>query len=185
MDTLSKTLFQTELNGIAPAPPLDAVEPLACDRWLAASALQKAIRRGDALTAADMIRAQPGADCWSSPMRTSASAASTGWPQRQCAARTRKSAARRVGTKRLLSPHLRCSLPPPRTAALTSCSPSSCMTPPLRARDRGSDRSRSIGGSNGSRIRPYRAASARSPLGILPGSRNGENLASAPATLAA
>ena len=51
MDNLSKTLFPSEFAAIAPAPPLDAVEPLPCDRWLAASALQKAIRRGDALTA--------------------------------------------------------------------------------------------------------------------------------------
>ena len=50
--TLSaRTLFQTEFHGIAPEPPLDAVEPLPCDRWLAASGLQKAIRRGDGLTA--------------------------------------------------------------------------------------------------------------------------------------
>ena len=56
MDTLSKTLFQTEFRPVAPAPPLDAVEPLPCDRWLAASALQKAIRRGDALTAGRAVR---------------------------------------------------------------------------------------------------------------------------------
>jgi replication-associated recombination protein RarA len=31
--------------------PLESVDPLPCDRWLAASALQKAIRRGDAPTA--------------------------------------------------------------------------------------------------------------------------------------
>ena len=56
MDTLSKTLFQTEFNGIAPEPSLDAVESLPGDRWLAASALQKAIRRGDALTAQRAVR---------------------------------------------------------------------------------------------------------------------------------
>ena len=56
MDTLSKTLFPTEFRPVAPAPPLDAVEPLACDRWLAASALQKAIRRGDGLTAGRAVR---------------------------------------------------------------------------------------------------------------------------------
>jgi hypothetical protein len=51
MDTPSKTLFQPEFSTLGPAPPHEAVEPLPCDRWLAASALQKAIRRGDALTA--------------------------------------------------------------------------------------------------------------------------------------
>ncbi len=54
MDTLSKTLFQTDFNTVGCA--LDAVEPLPCDRWLAASALQKAIRRGDALTAGRAVR---------------------------------------------------------------------------------------------------------------------------------
>jgi hypothetical protein len=56
MDTLSNTLFQTEFSPFAPAPHPDAVEPLPCDRWLAASALQKAIRRGDALTAQRAVR---------------------------------------------------------------------------------------------------------------------------------
>jgi hypothetical protein len=51
MDNLDKSLFQDEFSAVAPAPLLAAVEPLPCDRWLAASALQKAIRRGDALTA--------------------------------------------------------------------------------------------------------------------------------------
>jgi hypothetical protein len=51
MDRFSKTLFSGEFAAIAPAPLLAAVELLPCDRWLAASALQKAIRRGDALTA--------------------------------------------------------------------------------------------------------------------------------------
>ncbi len=56
MDSLSKTLFQTELSPLSRATPLDAVEPLPCDRWLAASALQKAIRRADALTAERAVR---------------------------------------------------------------------------------------------------------------------------------
>ena len=54
MDTLSKTLFQPDFSSVGCA--LDAVEPLPCDRWLAASALQKAIRRGDALTAGRAVR---------------------------------------------------------------------------------------------------------------------------------
>jgi hypothetical protein len=56
MDILSKALLQPELSTLAPAPPLEAVEPLPCDRWLAASTLQKAIRRGDALTAGRAVR---------------------------------------------------------------------------------------------------------------------------------
>ncbi len=56
MDNLSKTLFQSEFAAVAPATPLQAVEPLPCDRWLAASALQKAIRRADALTAQRAVR---------------------------------------------------------------------------------------------------------------------------------
>jgi hypothetical protein len=51
MDNLSKSHFQTGFAAVGPARPFDAVEPLPCDRWLAASALQKAIRRGEALTA--------------------------------------------------------------------------------------------------------------------------------------
>ncbi len=54
MGTLSKTLFQPDFSSVGCA--LDAVEPLPCDRWLAASALQKAIRRGDALTAGRAVR---------------------------------------------------------------------------------------------------------------------------------
>ena len=56
MDTLGKTLFPSEVGLGGQAPPLDGVEPLPCDRWLAASALQKAIRRGDALTAGRAVR---------------------------------------------------------------------------------------------------------------------------------
>ena len=56
MDNLSKTLFHSGFAALSPVSPLDAVEPLPCDRWLAASALQKAIRRGDALTAQRAVR---------------------------------------------------------------------------------------------------------------------------------
>src|ERR1700757_4856860 len=55
MDTLSQTPL-LEFDAVRPARPLDAVEPLPCDRWLAASALQKAIRRADALTAQRALR---------------------------------------------------------------------------------------------------------------------------------
>jgi hypothetical protein len=51
MDDLSNDLFQSEVDSIDHSRALDAIEPLRCDRWLALSALQKAIRSGDGLTA--------------------------------------------------------------------------------------------------------------------------------------
>ncbi len=192
MDTPSKTLFATEFRPVAPAPPLDAVEPLPCDRWLAASALQKAIRRGDALTAGRAVRTLYRYEPRSAWRRLLVIAyedigigaldAVVTTTVRGANAKARREAggdeASALATSQMLAAA-------PKDRSPTSCSPLCCITQPLRARDRGSDRSRSIGGSNGSRIRPYRAASARSPLGILPGSRNGENPASVPATLPA
>ena len=51
MDNLSNELFQSEVWPIDHSPILDAINPLRCDRWLALSAMQKSIRRGDGLTA--------------------------------------------------------------------------------------------------------------------------------------
>ena len=51
MDDLSNDLFQSEVESIDHSPILDSINPLRCDRWLALSAMQKAIRRGDGLTA--------------------------------------------------------------------------------------------------------------------------------------
>jgi len=51
MSDLSKDLLQSELESIDHLPTLDSIKPLRCDRWLALSALQKSIRRGDGLTA--------------------------------------------------------------------------------------------------------------------------------------
>jgi hypothetical protein len=51
MTDLSNDLFQSEVESFSHAPTLDPVKPLLCDRWLALSALQKSIRRGDSLTA--------------------------------------------------------------------------------------------------------------------------------------
>ena len=56
MDILRQTLLQCESDRVSPSPPLDDVEPLICDRWLASSALQKSIRRGDVLTAQRAVR---------------------------------------------------------------------------------------------------------------------------------
>ena len=56
MDTLRQTLSQSERDSVCPSRPLDDVEPLPCDRWLASSALQKSIRRGDVLTGQRALR---------------------------------------------------------------------------------------------------------------------------------
>jgi hypothetical protein len=51
MSDLSNDLFQSEVESIDHSRALDAIEPLTCDRWVALSAMQKAIRRGDSLAA--------------------------------------------------------------------------------------------------------------------------------------
>jgi hypothetical protein len=51
MDDLGNDLFQSEFASIDHSPTLDRIKPLTCDRWLVLSAMQKAIRRGDSLTA--------------------------------------------------------------------------------------------------------------------------------------
>ena len=62
MASLGEAFLQSELKFVGPAPPLDAIEPLPCDRWLASSALQKSIRRGDALTAQRGLKTLYGHD---------------------------------------------------------------------------------------------------------------------------
>jgi MgsA AAA+ ATPase C terminal len=56
MSDLSNDLFQSEVESIDHSRALDAIEPLTCDRWVALSAMQKAIRRGDSLTAQRALR---------------------------------------------------------------------------------------------------------------------------------
>ena len=56
MSTISACLSQSEFEFAGPSVPIDAIEPLRCDRWIASSALQKAIRRGDVLTAQRALR---------------------------------------------------------------------------------------------------------------------------------
>jgi hypothetical protein len=51
MNDLSNDLFQSEVESTDHLPILDSINPLRCDRWLALSAMQKSIRRGDGLTA--------------------------------------------------------------------------------------------------------------------------------------
>ena len=64
MTNLSNDLFQTEFESINHSAALDPVKPLLCDRWLALSAMQKSIRRGDSLTAkralTTLYRSDPG-----------------------------------------------------------------------------------------------------------------------------
>jgi hypothetical protein len=63
MTDLGNDLFQGELESIGHSPTLDPLKPLLCDRWLALSAMQKSIRRGDSLTAkralATLYRSDP------------------------------------------------------------------------------------------------------------------------------
>jgi hypothetical protein len=56
MSDLSTELFQSEFESIGHSPTLDPIKPLPCDRWLALSAMQKSIRRGDGLTAQRALR---------------------------------------------------------------------------------------------------------------------------------
>jgi MgsA AAA+ ATPase C terminal len=56
MGDLSNDLFQSEVESIDHSRALDAIEPWRCDRWLALSAMQKSIRRGDGLTAQRALR---------------------------------------------------------------------------------------------------------------------------------
>ena len=56
MSDLGNDLFQSDLESFSHSPALDPIKPLPCDRWLALSALQKSIRRGDGLTAQRALR---------------------------------------------------------------------------------------------------------------------------------
>jgi hypothetical protein len=47
MSNVSPCLSQSEFQFAGRSIPIDGLEPLRCDRWIASSALQKAIRRGD------------------------------------------------------------------------------------------------------------------------------------------
>jgi hypothetical protein len=49
-------LFQSDFASFDQTSTLDPIIPLLCDRWLALSAMQKAIRRGDSLTAQRALR---------------------------------------------------------------------------------------------------------------------------------
>ncbi len=68
MDILRQTLFQSQCESVGPARPLDDVEPLPCDRWLASSALQgdparrhpdRAARRQNPLSTRAALRLAP------------------------------------------------------------------------------------------------------------------------------
>jgi hypothetical protein len=70
MTGLSDDPFQSELESFGHSQTFDPITPLPCDRWLALSALQKSIRRGDGLTAQralgapiSTIRARRGGGC--------------------------------------------------------------------------------------------------------------------------
>ena len=63
MDIISNDALREELELFSHSRPLDPIKPLPCDRWLALSALQKSIRRGDTQTAqralASLYRGDP------------------------------------------------------------------------------------------------------------------------------
>ena len=56
MKDISNALPQSEVEFIDRSPTLDPLKPLLCDRWVALSAMQKSIRRGDSLTAQRALR---------------------------------------------------------------------------------------------------------------------------------
>ena len=51
MDDLRDDLFHSKLEFFVDSRTVDPIRPLPCDRWVALSAMQKSIRRGDSLTA--------------------------------------------------------------------------------------------------------------------------------------
>jgi hypothetical protein len=53
---LNNDLFRSEFESIGRSQTLDPIKPLPCDRWLALSAMQKSIRRGDGLNAQRALR---------------------------------------------------------------------------------------------------------------------------------
>src|SRR5271155_4217222 len=56
MKDISNAIPQSEVEFIDHLLTLDPLKPLLCDRWVALSAMQKSIRRGDSLTAQRALR---------------------------------------------------------------------------------------------------------------------------------
>jgi MgsA AAA+ ATPase C terminal len=56
MYDLSDDLFHSEVELFIASRTFDSIKPLLCDRWVASSAMQKSIRRGDSLTAQRALR---------------------------------------------------------------------------------------------------------------------------------
>ena len=56
MNTISNALLLSEVGFVDHLLTLDPLKPLLCDRWVALSAMQKSIRRGDSLTAQRALR---------------------------------------------------------------------------------------------------------------------------------
>ena len=86
MSDLSNDLSKPSYEFFGHSQTLNPIEPLPCDRWLALSAMQKSIRRGDGLTAQralttlyQMIRARMAAIADHRLSRTSESARSAPW----------------------------------------------------------------------------------------------------------
>ena len=56
MNNISNALLKSEVEFIDRSPTLSPRKPLLCDQWVALSAMQKSIRRGDSLTAQRALR---------------------------------------------------------------------------------------------------------------------------------
>ena len=56
MNNIGNALLLSEIDFIDRSPTLNPLKPLLCDRWVALSAMQKSIRRGDSLTAQRALR---------------------------------------------------------------------------------------------------------------------------------
>ena len=56
MNDIGNDLLLSEIDFIDHSPTLNPLKPLLCDRWVALSAMQKSIRRGDRLTAQRALR---------------------------------------------------------------------------------------------------------------------------------
>ena len=158
---------QMELDSLHHSLTFNPIKPLPCDRWLALSAMEKSIRRGDGLTAQRALRTLYQPDP-STPLRRlliiafedvgiGALGAVVLTARRSMNAKALREMGRDEAAARATAQML---TETRKTAAPTCCSLLRCAIPPLRQCNRGVDRFRSLSGSNSSRIRPCRCPSA-------------------------
>jgi hypothetical protein len=157
MKYISNSFPRSEVEFIDRSPTLDPIKPLLCDRWVALSAMQKSIRRGDSLTAQRALRTLYQHDPSSTWRRLLIIACedvgigALGAVVMTAARSADAKALREIGRDEVAALATAQMLAEaPRTAAPTCCSRSRCMIPPSRTCDRGVDPFRSLGGSNSS-----------------------------------